>query len=767
MDHLIIPPEAKHLRVPYKCTEPYDGGDFFGYPARKGWTDEDLLGLNGFGGRDESEVEAFFQTWLYFGTLTCVFKLQGVDIDIAEFLATDEHSGEAFVTTCQVLPAKIRSWKIEWNKVLPVKIPSSRKIEWQDPWRGNQVKETVRILEELCKYVDRYCGSAGLARAPSGTTLTTWPVAGETSLSLIALGYILGEAARGIYGDGHIQMHWGASPLVKRRLLEHGWCPLDVRRLLTDIAVDGHYYLLLKDCPDGKKKHRGCDESVCRATTIDEATYVVQHVQSGCKCGDGGVSDDLIAQVIQKKGIPVVSWQQDAGGGRSGFIVEDASATNVTYVAISHVWADGLGNPITNSLPTCQLERIQASVNATLSDESQPVRFWMDTLCIPVADKYHDVRKMAIRQMRQIYRHAGGVLVLDAGLQNLSRSSTNEEKAIGLYMSSWLHRLWTFQEGMFAKKLFFQLEDGPLQESYLADDSVKRKEEDEKNGLYGSFAFTARSAALGHFIILRDFTEMKLAGNGVLFPPLAHAIQQRTTTRKSDEAICAATILNTDLEEILKVPSKNLPEDTVAAARMEVFLRQVGEFPPGIIFHHQPRMRKDGYCWAPKMIMGAQPGDLRRDLNNPLSSFNGQGLCVQYPGFILDTLPASPATEIIVVMKNTGHRYRLELFPEEPDAGRGLPNWESTVSYAVVMLRSLAVRPEMHGTSAIIGKLRDPAATRKKQVTPILNLLLVEGTVELTCECRAWVGVDFARLGVSWPSVAAELLLDTQRWCVY
>jgi hypothetical protein len=29
------------------------------------------------------------------------------------------------------------------------------------------------------------------------------------------------------------------------------------------------------------------------------------------------------------------------------------------YTAISHVWADGLGNPAENSLPRCQLERIR------------------------------------------------------------------------------------------------------------------------------------------------------------------------------------------------------------------------------------------------------------------------------------------------------------------------------------------------------------------------------------------------------------------------
>ncbi|KAJ7213147.1 hypothetical protein GGX14DRAFT_342338, partial [Mycena pura] len=634
MDHLSIPPGASHIRVPYKGTELYDGGDFFSYPGRKKWTEEDLLGLNGFGGRDASEVEAFFQTWLYFGALTCVFKWQGVNVDTAEFLTTDEGSGEVFITTGQVLLAKIRAWRVQWDTTSD----KTRK------GAGNRTKvETLRILNELCKYTDRYCGVEGrefegLARAPSDTTVAAWPVSGEISLSTIALGYLLSQAARAIYRDGFIKIRWGASPLLKEGLLERGWCPLDVRRLLTDSAVDGQYYLFMKDCPDDKQRHRGCDESACCATTINEATYVVRHV-SGCEpeCSHDGVSDDRVSQIIVNNGIPVVSWKQDAGEGCSGFTVQDASASGATYLAISHVWADGLGNPVRNSLPVCQLKRIQACVNAAFpEDDSQPVCFWMDTLCIPVADKYHDVRKKAIGSMRQVYRNAGGVLVFDAKLQKLSRSSTNDEKAVGVYMSNWIHRLWTFQEGMLAKKLFFQLKDGPLYEKDFVDDSVRQQEDEEKSGLYGSFQFTMRSAALGHFTILRDFVEMKLGGNGVYFPPLTHAIQQRTTTRKSDEAICAATILNTDLEEILKIESKHVPDEILAVARMEVFLRQVGEFPQGIIFHQQPRLRRDGYCWAPKTIMGAQPGELARDLNEPRASFDGTGLRVRYPGFLLD-----------------------------------------------------------------------------------------------------------------------------------
>ena len=65
-------------------------------------------------------------------------------------------------------------------------------------------------------------------------------------------------------------------------------------------------------------------------------------------------------------------------------------------------WSDGLGNPRENSLPKCQLSRLQAMVNALYPDEIHPVRFWMDTLCVPVGKEHKDLRKKSISLMRDL-----------------------------------------------------------------------------------------------------------------------------------------------------------------------------------------------------------------------------------------------------------------------------------------------------------------------------------------------------------------------------
>lgn len=326
MDHLTIPAGSTHIRVPYKCTELFDGRDFFDYPSRKGWTKDQLLGKDNFGvGRTSTEIESFFQTWLYFGTLTTIFKLQGIEIDQSEFVETDESSGEVFVTS-KVLPSKIREWRIEWNE-------SGRDRN------AKEAKLTQKILAELSTYIDRYCGvegreHEGIMRAPV-TAPVAWPVSEEIAMSMIALGYILGQAAREIYHDGYIIMDWGASPWLKARLLEKGWCALDVRRLLADVGIDGQYYLALKECPYDMERHRGCNEFGCRACTIVEETYVTKHVEPECKC-EFDMATKEVVEVIRAEGIPVVSWRKNAVKG-SRFVVDDGKVGEIAYVAVSHV----------------------------------------------------------------------------------------------------------------------------------------------------------------------------------------------------------------------------------------------------------------------------------------------------------------------------------------------------------------------------------------------------------------------------------------------
>ena len=83
-----------------------------------------------------------------------------------------------------------------------------------------------------------------------------------------------------------------------------------------------------------------------------------------------------------------------------------------------------MGNLRENSLPFCQLQRLQEQVNALYPDSRGPVLFWMDTICVP---RERIARTMAIKGIRQVSESAGKVLVPDSSLRTLDSAIAPED----------------------------------------------------------------------------------------------------------------------------------------------------------------------------------------------------------------------------------------------------------------------------------------------------------------------------------------------------
>ena len=91
MDHFILPIGIDHyIKIPYKCTIKYIPADFLTFPERHGWKGNHRPEDDAFGGREPSEVEAFFQTWLYFRMLLEVLHFAGVEADTHDFVSRDD-----------------------------------------------------------------------------------------------------------------------------------------------------------------------------------------------------------------------------------------------------------------------------------------------------------------------------------------------------------------------------------------------------------------------------------------------------------------------------------------------------------------------------------------------------------------------------------------------------------------------------------------------------------------------------------------------------
>jgi hypothetical protein len=165
---------------------------------------------------------------------------------------------------------------------------------------------------------------------------------------------------------------------------------------------------------------------------------------------------DKVCDIIHRGGVPLILVCNSPTSGSHLQLDLVEYKENMRYVAISHVWAHGRGNPYANELPLCQLEYIVRKVIET--GYLPPYRFWMDTLCVPLSPI--EARKQAIVTIRQVYQEAMAVLVLDRSLEESSTPSLYLECLIRLITCDWTKRLWTLQEGRLPKTLFFQIGKG-------------------------------------------------------------------------------------------------------------------------------------------------------------------------------------------------------------------------------------------------------------------------------------------------------------------
>jgi hypothetical protein len=91
---------------------------------------------------------------------------------------------------------------------------------------------------------------------------------------------------------------------------------------------------------------------------------------------------ETVSSIVAKGNIPlIVSVKLDHG--QSKFEVLQWN-NKVQFVAISHVWSYGRGNPKHNTFPYCQLAWLQEAVNDLSGfEDTHPVHFWIDTICVP------------------------------------------------------------------------------------------------------------------------------------------------------------------------------------------------------------------------------------------------------------------------------------------------------------------------------------------------------------------------------------------------
>ncbi|KAL4773847.1 hypothetical protein BDW60DRAFT_221449 [Aspergillus nidulans var. acristatus] len=613
-DHLFFPDAPpKPLRIKYDGPL-YDGSDWDTFPIRCGWLNES--GAEDFLARYipyvkiPEELNYLFQyrsmmeCWLYFGMLHYVF---GGQLDQSDFILREKEGQQQYITTRYL----------------------HKYVENADDWKKNScgartVEIVHKVLDALPGYI-RFIGEE-MCLAIRLASLTLWNIAVKRD---------------GPQPNPRLLGAWSltSKELEKLRLFD-GWCPLDAEKCCeAGIYLDTQAYLLQlrRTKPSwNNRTHESCKKTQCVADNIDESNYVTRHVQEDCSCSHIHADIEQLRTVLLDGGIPL-AMITPCGEGKFGNQQYELKIvrkrTNKPYIAISHVWADGLGNPQGNSLPHCQLEFLYKQARRLLRDKEyipgydekvygslytgaarfahfatntarrgdNSVLVWIDTLCIP---HQSDARSLAIQRIRDVYTSASRNLILDSELMLVDSRLCNKMEVClrVLYCSGWIRRLWTLQEGLAAKdKLFVLLSDKAINIGTIPYMLLNKVDQGAlpifQEGIatmaavtwYSYFQEPTDYASKFHrFIVNNGDTK----GQGKLIAWNWFNVATRASSKDRDRPTVLAGLLNLDVSKILKVKE--------ADERMRKLYSMLDMFPQDVLFLEGPRFEEYGTRWAMK-----------------------------------------------------------------------------------------------------------------------------------------------------------------------
>ncbi|KAF7377929.1 Het domain protein [Mycena sanguinolenta] len=394
-----------------------------------------------------------------------------------------------------------------------------------------------------------------------------------------------------------------------------GWCQFDESLIKAHgFTVQAYAYTCDPFNRGGGEAHRTCTMWDCTVNNIDTENYTNKHVSEMCACSHIRPLYEDVAACLSSGQIPVMV-PHDAG-----LVV--LPSTNVPYIAISHVWADGLGSHTEKGLPQCQIERLTTMLRSL--DVGTATAFWIDGLCIP-ADRV--LRKKAIGLMAQTYYDATAVLVLDAGILACSSYAPLEEQLLRVVTSGWMQRLWTFQEALLARKLFFAFSD----EFVNADDLCTTVSgEGNIHGHLPHPLLTPLDKDIYNLGLVRRMrcknpdvgrpSIDKPAPSLLMVAEVSRSLIWRSTSKPEDKTLAIAGLLGADAKELVDIDN--------ADERMKALLLRAIRLPPDIIFYSLKKLDASGFKWAPRSLM-SRNGDTM-NVGDDTATCSPTGLLANY-----------------------------------------------------------------------------------------------------------------------------------------
>ncbi|TQW00868.1 HET domain-containing protein [Cordyceps javanica] len=615
MDILPLPrdPTFPTPETPYLSAEDWDFGPYRTFLHRKYQdlglsevphlpTDHALLTLplqRIFDAVPAAKLQSFVQTWLYFGIL-------------AEFLSLNElEDGRRLVSLEQAREEMAILYR-----------------EYSKDGDNGKLLTGVHILGQTDTFVERVrlAGDLGPRFHYLHQCLTRSVLIVNNSFNQLdySIRYSIAALSElfmtNIYASSHLvsprivlpiaSFNWFRDYLkagndVEKQMLSVGWCPSEIEKLrnLFQGVASLHYVTRLRP-RTAPSDHVNCTNYACRAFQIDIAKYKPNHVTQGCQCDDVHIDETELGQILRGTDFyPVLKIDTGPDGTGPVSITLERYEPGVNYVALSHVWADGLGNPRANALPTCQVIRMAnavAELNRTMNDSDDPqseYRIWVDTICCPVE---LEGKAIALERIADVYKNSAHVLILDSSLTCLNTTTSDLAEMLlrTFSCSAWMRRLWTLQEAILPKSLCIQFQDKAASASDLMRD------------LYLAGMNDMRFLRIWHDLLneynyIQNFDQASRGLDDSYHKPqlviLQRSIHFRTVSVQSDEPLCIAVLMNLQIEGLTLMTDGQQRMARVWSALAEA----LDGISTSLVFYLEETLSMKGWRWAPKSLLGS------------------------------------------------------------------------------------------------------------------------------------------------------------------
>ncbi|KAJ5618216.1 hypothetical protein N7528_006859 [Penicillium herquei] len=545
MDHLVSlfgPTEREALfQIPYVAQE-FDQEEFMGYGRRRGFGHvSELLQLCE---EDERSFTSLIQTWLYFGLLWEVFGPSCRSEDFIELSQTGN-----FISTKRLV-----GYCEEW-----LSGPSHREAE-----------KSLDSLEFATSLIDR------LDEELQGTRLS------EASFVIFSIKILIDTLAvvmntgisytRNLEYSKTVIRKPAVSQFLVHYLLDRGWCPARLAHSSFWLHSDSLYLLTaLEPSVLIGENHQNCSRGSCRVDNLSD--YSPQHTASCTRneCLLLHTPSQKLLSICRTEQVPILSCNVTSSGVSEIDVIPSSQCPS--FVAISHVWSDGLGNDEANAVYKCQITELANQVyrrQSFLDDE-------FDESERP--DMPADGDQTVFFGLTQ---SAGAVLVRDNILRDLSLPYDMPplHLAIRMHWMKWLTRCWTLAECL-DRLLEYLSHNKPL----LCDPRTPPA--------YHDIASSAIQSDLLSIFEIFDFAKQGESN----FSSTWNSILHRSTSKIQDVPGILSIVNAISIRDIVQLPQEQ---------RLRAVINTFRKIPAALLFNTGQKCQDEAKNrWVPSQVLGA------------------------------------------------------------------------------------------------------------------------------------------------------------------